>query len=63
MCISWTIKGLISLMHGITMKINNKQSYHCHGDGSGFSVRWELNCYILCVEVNFMIVLIHYVST
>ena len=21
MCISWTIKGLISLMHGITMKI------------------------------------------
>ena len=21
MCISWTVKGLISLMHGITMKI------------------------------------------
>ena len=22
MCISWTIKGLISLMHGITMKVS-----------------------------------------
>ena len=24
MCISWTIKGLISLMHGVTMKISYK---------------------------------------
>ena len=37
--------------------------YHCNGDCSGFFVRWELNCYILCVDVNFMVILIHYFST
>ena len=27
MCISWTIKGLISLMHGIAMKISVQLSH------------------------------------
>ena len=29
MCIGWTRKGLISLMHGVTMKITLKV-YFCH---------------------------------
>jgi hypothetical protein len=36
--------------------------YHCNGDCSEFSVRWELNCYILCLDVNLVINLIHYTS-
>ena len=37
MCISWTIKGLISFMHGVTMKIRKVSLV---GNEEGIESRW-----------------------
>ena len=59
MCISWTIKGLISLMHGITMKItelstkvrNYEILFPIHDYGT-FVLRWEYQrCFVFVWSV------------